>query len=435
MQTNKRIQFRDFANSRCFIRQFRRGFIATCMVVVTLLFGNERAANAQQMSDWKDDQCQQVQFLQQHHVRGHCQCERCQSQYYGCQEPCYQDTFPVQPDYETLPVAPEADQTIVPDSTIQVAPPASGSDLDLGFYGSAGLGSSTVLSETMYVDDAAIARQFRFRFDGAFNNPLPDRAEFFYGQCGCFNRSQNPPVPPAPGPPLAETSVDYQEYSMYLELAPREKFSSFFELPFRAINPDVNENHAGLSDIVTGFKLGLITRQDRLLTFQLKTYIPSGDANAGLGTGHVSLEPGILYFRRLNNRLTVNAELRDWIPLSANNVDGQLFAGNVIRYGFSSAYDLFQMPVCGNTACAGCGRNLHRLSAVTEIVGWSVLDGLAFDGNTGRLLDADGTDILNIKFGLRYSVNGKSLAISYGRTLSDDTWYSDIARLEYRIAF
>jgi hypothetical protein len=29
---------------------------------------------------------------------------------------------------------------------------------------------------------------FRLRFDAAFDNPIPDRAEFFYAKCGCFAR-------------------------------------------------------------------------------------------------------------------------------------------------------------------------------------------------------------------------------------------------------
>ena len=289
----------------------------------------------------------------------------------------------------------------------------------------------------MYLDDAIIARQFRVRFDAAFDNPVPDRAEFFYGQCGCFNNVVNPPSPPAPGPPLAETRVDYQDVSMYLELAPRHRFSAFVEIPIRAINPDVNANESGLSDITTGFKLGLIACEDRYCTFQFKIYTPTGDAFQGLGTGHASLEPGMLFYRRLGQRLTWNAEIRHWIPLSESNVNDRLFAGNVLRYGAGLGYDIWQEnPDCCERYCCNYNRNCRRLTLMTEFVGWSVLSGLQSGLGPDGTDDADGTEIFNAKVGLRYTMTGGgSIGFSYGRALTDDTWYSDIARLEYRLMF
>ena len=37
-----------------------------------------------------------------------------------------------------------------------------------------------------YVDFAVPITQFRLRFDAAYDDNRPDRAEFFYGKCGCF---------------------------------------------------------------------------------------------------------------------------------------------------------------------------------------------------------------------------------------------------------
>ena len=53
-----------------------------------------------------------------------------------------------------------------------------------------------------YIDDPIVETQFRIRFDGAFGDQYPDRAEFFYGKCGCY-RSLPPAIadPNAPGPP------------------------------------------------------------------------------------------------------------------------------------------------------------------------------------------------------------------------------------------
>src|SRR3954447_11298066 len=89
--------------------------------------------------------------------------------------------------------------------------------------------------------------------------------------------------------------------------------------------------------MTAGFKWAFLSGDDRIATFQLKTYIPTGNSAHILGTGHASLEPGLLVYRRLTDRLTLEGELRDWIPLGANNVEG-----NVVRYGAGVSYRAFE---------------------------------------------------------------------------------------------
>jgi hypothetical protein len=38
-----------------------------------------------------------------------------------------------------------------------------------------------------YVEDATIESKVRLRFDSAFHDTAPDRAEFFYAKCGCYS--------------------------------------------------------------------------------------------------------------------------------------------------------------------------------------------------------------------------------------------------------
>jgi len=77
----------------------------------------------------------------------------------------------------------------------------------------------------------------------------------------------------------------------------------------------------------------LIADPDQFVTFQLRTYAPTGNASLGLGTGHFSLEPSLLYFKQLTERLTIQAQFTDWIP-----IDGTAEAGNVLSYGFGFSY-------------------------------------------------------------------------------------------------
>ncbi len=296
-------------------------------------------------------------------------------------------------------------------------PDFPGSDLQIDETFAALTGSNFAVSDMAndgggYIDYAVVGNFIRIRGDAAYNNPVPDRAEFFYPQCGLV------------GPPLPETGVDYQELSAYLELAFTDRFSAFIETPIRFVNPEVNANHAGFSDLITGFKYALIACPDEYLTFQFKVYAPTGDERAGLGTGHTSLEPGVLYYRRWSDRITLFGEFRDWIPIDGSELNGENYAGNVLRYGAGFGYDIFNCT----TRC-----DSQRLTLVTEFVGWTILDGLGFDGQ--RFFDATNDTIVNGKFGARYSLNGHSFYAGYGHALTGDTWYEDIARLEYRFAF
>jgi hypothetical protein len=227
--------------------------------------------------------------------------------------------------------------------------------------------------------------------------------------------------PNARGLPSPETKIDNQDLSGYLEVALNERLSGFVEVPVRFLNPDINANTAGLADMNAGFKWAFLSSKDRVATFQLRTYIPTGAASHGLGTNHVSLEPAFLLYQRLSERLLFEGELRDWTP-----VGGTDFAGNVIRYGASFTYRAFE-------------RQCWSLSPVFEVVGWTVLGGketAQVGVNVFEIVPAGGDTIINAKMGLRLNMGDwGSLYAGYGRALTGDVWYKNIVRVDYRITF
>jgi hypothetical protein len=302
-------------------------------------------------------------------------------------------------------------------------------------------------SDAGYIDNAVVRSRFRLRFDAAWDNPFPDRAEFFYPTCGCF--------PGAPGPPLPESSVDYQELEADLELALNRRMSAFVEIPVRFIDPVANENAAGLSDVRAGFKYALIAGPDHWLTGQVRVFAPTGDGHRGLGTEHPSIEPGLL-FQRNSDRLTFFGEFRVWVPIDPNQEvfplavelggpGGTLrdYAGPVLRYGLGAGYDVFQ---------SSCVCRPWRATLVTEFVGWTILDGLKertltpfepIEDPPGTLnpdfledyASARGDTIINLKIGLRLNTPRDTIYIGYGRPLTHDVWYEHMARAEYMIRF
>jgi hypothetical protein len=330
--------------------------------------------------------------------------------------PCLTPAMPAMPVYPpgtTMPSAP----TPAPPSEAPTAPvttPTAPADLFAAGPAFAGPSETVARSPSMYIDAAIPMTQVRLRFDAAYDDNRPDRAEFFYPKCGCFGGG-------APGPPLPETSVNYQEISTYIEAAVNNRFSAFIEIPVRFIDPELNRVSGGLGDINAGFKWAFVAHDDRYLTFQLRTYIPTGDPGAGLGTDHVSLEPALLAYQQLTDRLILFGEFRDWIPIGGTN-----FAGNIIRYGAGLGYEVYQSSQL-------------RLTPLAEFVGWTVLGGKEFSPTIGTNMgtkDAAGDTIVNVKIGLRLDFGAhSSLAASYGRALTGAVWYKDIGRLEYRLAF
>jgi len=276
---------------------------------------------------------------------------------------------------------------------------------------SAALGDASIaVSAPGYLDFALPMNQIRLRYDTAYNMNRPDRAEFFYGKCGCFGGN-------APGPILPERTVDSQEPSLYVEVAPTERFSVFIDVPFRMINPDVNDNATGLGDMRLGFKYAMLYSQEQILTFQLRGFLPTADARRGLGTSHYTIEPALLYYRNLSDKLTFYAELADWIP-----IDGTDFAGNVLMYGAGLGYTAYNS---GN----------FRIMPIAEVLGWSVLGGQELNPNSGTAVSAYGDTIVNGKLGVRAGGQRQDFYIGYGRALTGEQWYQDIWRFEYRFKF
>jgi hypothetical protein len=262
-----------------------------------------------------------------------------------------------------------------------------------------------------YIDTAIPGDVFRFRFDGAFNDRRPTRAEFIYPQGG----------PRGPGLPVPEPSVDFQELSAYLEVAASDRLSGFLNLPVRFLQPDINPNHAGFSDLDAGFKFAFFRDECQVATFQFRTYVPTGNSHLGLGTHHVSLEPALLCFERLSDRLALESELRLWVP-----VGGTDFAGNIVRYGVGLHYDV-------------CRTADYTVTPVAELVGWTVLNGkesVVPPSGVPFVQDAAGQTILNAKFGVRVGFGDLAdMYVGYGRPLTGDRWYENIVRVEFRLFY
>jgi hypothetical protein len=235
--------------------------------------------------------------------------------------------------------------------------------------------------------------------------------------------------------PLPETRVDYQDLSAYLEFTPfalpgsacsqpgtPARFSVFVEAPVRFLNPQVNADATGLGDMNAGCKFALFSTEDCWISFQFRTFIPTGNATKGLGDNHVTLEPALLVNDRVAPWLTLEGELRYLAP-----VGGTDFAGDIVRYGLGLSY--------GPHNADG-----WWLRPVTEFVGWTVLSGreAGFHPLTSPpvIRSAEGDTIVNAKLGARVGYGNRiDFYGGYGRALTGDVWYKDTWRVECRLRF
>jgi hypothetical protein len=151
------------------------------------------------------------------------------------------------------------------------------------------------------------------------------------------------------------------------------------------------------------------------------TYVPTGNSTLGLGTNHVSLEPSVLLWQRLTERLVFEGQISDWTPIGGTD-----FSSNIIHYGGAVSY----------TALEGCG---WSVVPVVELVGWTVLGGketASLGNNVFEIISATGDTIVNVKAGVRFRTSEwGDLYAGYGRALTGDVWYKDFFRFEYRVSF
>ena len=215
--------------------------------------------------------------------------------------------------------------------------------------------------------------------------------------------------------------MDYIDQFTHIEYCLRPTTSIFAGIPIRFLNPELNPNTTGLADINLGIKQAVVMQDDFVATLQLRAYLPSGDSDRGIGTGHVSLEAALLLYKPLGEGWTVEAELRDWVP-----VGGSDFSGNVIRYGLGVHYDNLQIGA-------------FNIVPIAEFVGWTSLGGkVAVPTNAGpfAVRSATGDTIVNAKTGVRWKFNDAvDLFAGYGKALTQQTWYDDTIRIELRLLF
>ena len=280
-----------------------------------------------------------------------------------------------------------------------------------------------------HLDQAVPVDVFRVRLDNQYRMNHPDRAEYFWPKNGVFTYFFGHDN--AKGPGEAESRVDAIDASFYVEAMLSYHVSMWTNVPFRSVNPEVNQNESGIGDISAGLKWAFILDPNRAVSLQVAGIVPSGEGIRGLGAENIYIQPGFLWQEALTENLTLYADVSDRIPVNPRSD----FTGHVLRYGAGLSYLIDLGSV--------------RMMPLAEVVGWTVLNGKqSFElGKIERpIQSARGMTIFDTCYGMRFSLGEDAhsdysllamsdLFVSYGMTTTANWWFRDQWRLEYRVRF
>lgn len=267
-----------------------------------------------------------------------------------------------------------------------------------------GLGLLMVANAPIVLDTTQPMQQVRFRTDFGFGLGYPDRSEYFWA---------------APGRgPGYQGEIDYREFAFMFEVG-GDAFSVQTEIPIRGYSPEFGDGHTAVGDIRITQKTRIVNGNDFQLTQMLRVHTPTGNVKAGAGTGHTSMEPGVLMRYRYNDWTYLHSELKYWIPMGGNPD----FSGDVLTYGFGVSTVWYE--------------SLTRAVIPTlELSSLNFLTG----GKTGTFgperVSRDATAALHPGVRFAWDPGGDlgitELGVSAGMAISRDPYHDSLLRFELR---
>jgi hypothetical protein len=167
-----------------------------------------------------------------------------------------------------------------------------------------------IADSSFFVDPARPVSNTRFEWDYFNHFAYPDRAEYFW--------AASPKGPSATDGLKAVPYLNYNQLMLVTEIASGSA-SVAIAMPYRSWDAEpFAHSAAGFSDMNITAKTLLMDSELFMCAMQMRTYIPIGNVTTGLGDGHVSLEPGIIFGLRLAPDTYLQAEVQEWIPLGGD---------------------------------------------------------------------------------------------------------------------
>ena len=276
--------------------------------------------------------------------------------------------------------------------------------------GLAGLGRERVMFAPFEIDITQPFGNFLWRTQAVYGLDKPDRAEQFWARPGI-------------GPARPESNVDYQEFRLRMETG-SDVFSLATDVPIRLLNPEQNGNNAGIGDIELVQKTRLINGSRWQMTQLLRTTFNSGNARKGLGTGHVAMEPGMLWRYRWSDLTYFHSELKMTFPVPGTPG----YAGPLLKWGIGVSHVMYETDTVAYIP-------------TLEFMNIWVLDGQFIPFPGGLPVDVKGDGIFNLAPGLRTVIDtgGDLGVVEMGFNaifaVGSNGWYNSLIRFDLRFVF
>ena len=273
-----------------------------------------------------------------------------------------------------------------------------------------GIGHDRVMLAPFFVELTQPFNHYRAGIDVVSGLQFPDRAEYFWAA-------------PPKGRTTPEREVNYQDLRLKVEMG-GDKFSVATDLPVRLLDPAVNDNTGGFSDMNVTQKAVMVDGDYWQVSQFFRTYFNTGSARKGLGTGHISLEPGVLGRYKWNEQTYLHGELLYWFPLGGAN---PIFAGERLRSGVGVSTVLYET-------------DMFAAIPTLELVGWYFYDG-AKTLPDGSIVNIDGEGFVNIHPGVRFVLGPRGdlglfeFGVAGGLGLGEERLYDSILRVELRWSY
>jgi len=282
-----------------------------------------------------------------------------------------------------------------------------GRDPNGNYCSDVGIGHERVVFAPFEIDPSQPTNFTMVRWDSGFGLQTPNRSEYFMSG-------------PGKGPALSPNSMNFQDLRFVNETG-SDAFSVQTEIPVRFIEP-VTGSTSGLGDMKVATKARLINGKKWQITQIFRTYIPTGVSTKGVGTGHVSLEPGVLSRYEISPSTYVHGEVKFLIPIAADPG----FASNVLTYGVGVSHVFYET-------------NNFAIIPDFEMVNYNFLGGQKTVN--GIAVNAAGDTAVNLIPGARFVVGPKGdlglfeFGISNMIGVGVDRYVNDLLRLDFKFVY
>ncbi len=277
---------------------------------------------------------------------------------------------------------------------------------------------------SFFADYARPRTVTRLRYDNLENMVRPDRNQFWINQAGTMRHFKHMGPRSSDNRSVTDLRARLQQVYIYQEAA-GERGSFFVEYPYRQFNSNFEPTQAGFGDMNFGVKSLFFDRELLQLTFQFRTFAPTGNSSLNLGTGHFSLDPSIIGALKLGPDTYLQGQYGNWIPLGGNSK----LAGGVF-YWLNSVNQVLWYWTANSP-----------LIATLELDGWSFENGgytsAIRRGNKAHIVEkGGGVSYFNIGPGLRQSIGNRA---DFGGAITWATssihWAQPWFRFEVRFLF